>query len=93
MSIGRCGTCKWAQDTPKPWWFGLPEEAEESAEVFGFEKFALAYPLRCELAEQGMGEAKHPGKLCVTIDGSMYRGELYVMPDFGCVQWEAKTDA
>jgi hypothetical protein len=35
-------------------------------------------------------EAQLAARMCVTIDGSEYFGELYVRSDFGCVQWEAK---
>ncbi|MBX3173286.1 MAG: hypothetical protein KF709_02685 [Gemmatimonadaceae bacterium] len=30
------------------------------------------------------------GRMCVTIDGSDFFGELWVRPEFGCINWEPK---
>jgi hypothetical protein len=78
-----CATCKWAE-APR----GVPGE-------IGYDyldsTLALAgFPLRCQLAEQEGGSPVHNGRMCVTMDGSDYRGDLYVQPNFGCVQWEGK---
>lgn len=75
-----CKTCKWSSEHEE-WWKLSDSEPDP---------LALEYPLRCELADQAGGEPTHRGRLCVTLDGSNYRGELYVKPDFGCVQWEGR---
>ena len=84
---GRCGTCKWARTTEEP--------SEHGGSDHRLAR--LGFPLRCERAQMidvnyltPEREAELAARMCVTIDGSEYFGELYVRPDFGCVQWEAK---
>lgn len=80
---GRCATCRFAVSSGN--------QFDETMAEYGF-------PLLCGYAElfdwgaEGTEELKqrYAGRACVTIDGSGYRGDLYVKPDFGCVQWEAK---
>ena len=82
-----CATCKWARTTKEP---------SESSHIDG-RLARTGFPLRCEKAQMidthhtsPPEEAKLAERMCVTIDGSEYFGELYVKPDFGCVQWEGK---
>lgn len=84
---GRCSTCKWARSAAiEDEWAGAD-----------YRLARLGFPLRCEKAQMIGTQypdkedlAKLAARMCVTIDGSEYMGELYVRPDFGCVQWEAK---
>lgn len=80
----RCWTCRWA--------VGGARESGMDARLAAF-----GFPMRCEKAQ--MIDTRYPSpeqqrelaaRMCVTIDGSEFIGELYVKPDFGCVQWEPK---
>ena len=88
-----CGTCKWARPQ-NLWWRdeGMTDDEARSKELLYYlaDERKVRFPLVCELAEfdkDGDGDQR---RLCITIDGSEYQGDLYVKPNFGCVQWEAK---
>jgi hypothetical protein len=77
-----CGTCKWARPVRK--------YNDGRDDIVDRRLAAAGFPLTCELAEMDHPESLAPSRMCVTMDGSEYRGDLYVKPNFGCVQWEAK---
>ena len=86
LATPSCATCRWARTT---------KEGDED-DAIDRNLARAGFPLRCELAEMVPLQFKQDGavimqsRLCVTMDGSEYRGDLYVKPDFGCVQWEGK---
>lgn len=88
----RCATCKWAADGEKPWWLTEGDESEIAARMINArDSRYLTFPLRCNLAEFDEDTDRDASRMCVTMDGSDYKGELWVKPDFGCVQWEGRV--
>lgn len=81
-----CGNCRHATDQSEKSGLGNDDPRRD------------IWPLRCDLAElpawSWMDEAlKRPelaSRLCVTIDGSDYHGELWMRPEFGCINWEPR---
>lgn len=93
---GRCQTCKWARAHPPLWWRegGMTDEQADALDFLGVnERRRIRFPFVCELAEFEDDENGDQRRLCITIDGSNYMGNLYVKPDFGCVQWEKRDEA
>lgn len=88
----RCATCKWARPHVM-WWRdqGMTDQQADDEELPGeYGRRMVRFPMVCELAEFTKDEDGDQRRLCITIDGSNYMGNLYVKPDFGCIQWEAK---
>ena len=82
--VASCATCKWAEAST---------HIGGEWDSVGTRLAAVGFPLRCKQAEMEPVQYDNPNleaRLCVTMDGSEYRGDLYVKPDFGCVQWEGK---
>lgn len=76
-----CATCKWATYPRRTSDYGI-DRGDITMDAAGF-------PLRCDRAT--MVEIPSLAKgLAMAMDATQCRAELYVKPDFGCVQWEAK---
>lgn len=85
--VGLCADCQHAR--PNDMWDGMLDLGQDE----GFPDLAsLAerYSLVCMKGHMSGGEPTDPTTLAFTMDGSRYRGELLVSPNFGCVMWQAK---
>lgn len=87
-----CATCRWAERNEMG---DFLFEDDGVTVMDGFEdhralKIVQRYSLACGRAAMSGGDPKEPATLAFTMDGSEYRGELLITPDFGCVMWEAK---
>lgn len=98
--MNTCGTCKFWQyprvdymQVVEPAWVGDRDErmatskaryeaANEADKLYG----------HCDAIRMGPTSAGEPLPLAQVLDGSRYMANLFTLPDFGCVLWQAKDE-